>query len=321
LSLTTTGTFSSGQDAINIVGITPQFVAAGPAAAGNAVHIYGASASANVSLNNNSISGRTTIIVNTGRYNDVVSITNASTAGAIVLSAIGTTADIVTVTGTTFTQNSNDGIFIATSNNGNVTPPKIINNGTGPVAIAAGAYLPVGTVSTVCAVNDCGQITALNTNTISSPNGSVYLYAGSPGIYASATAGQYTYTGTYNATSNPSTLSNLLVSTGSSSLSSLSFGNTLFGQAYAAGNVAASSLPIAALTGINTVNVAAGTGFTSWTTAATNGPVIQFRIQPTVQANVSGHITKAYATNDPLSTAGNLAVAGSLDYQLNSLFG
>ena len=175
LAITSSGTFAAGTDAINIVGITPQFVVttnATPTSAvkGNAIGISGA-----VTITNNSTGGNTNIVAYQGRYSDAVTITNASTAGALELSAIGTTADIVTIAGTTFTQNSNAGVFIATSNNGNVTPPKIINNGTGPVVIEAGAYLAVGTVSSVCSAADCGQITALSGNNITSPNGNVYL--------------------------------------------------------------------------------------------------------------------------------------------------
>ena len=306
LAITSSGTFAAGTDAINIVGITPQFVVttnATPTSAvkGNAIGISGA-----VTITNNSTGGNTNIVAYQGRYSDAVTITNASTAGALELSAIGTTADIVTIAGTTFTQNSNAGVFIATSNNGNVTPPKIINNGTGPVVIEAGAYLPVGTVSSVCSAADCGQITAISGNSITSANGNVYLYAGSPGVTAGTTSTQASL--------------GLL----SPSLGDFTFSNTLFSQAYAAGNVAATSLPIFTLGGINTANVAGGTGGTSWNTGAitsTNtGPVIQFRISPSYTATLSGNVTKVYGTNDPLATAGNLTTPGSLDYQLQALY-
>ncbi|MBU3539525.1 YDG domain-containing protein [Polynucleobacter sp. UK-Gri1-W3] len=306
LTFVTTGTFAAGQDAINIVGITPQFVVTTNAlptstVKGNAIGISGA-----VTITNNANGGNTNIIAYNGRYSDAVSITNASTAGALELSAIGTSADIVTVAGTLFTQNSNAGVFIATSNNGNVTPPKIVNNGTGPVVIEAGAYLAVGTVSTSCAATACGQITAVSGNNITSPNGNVYLYAGSPGVTAGTTSTQASL--------------GLL----SPSLGDFTFSNTLFSQAYAAGNVAATSLPIFTLGGINTANVAGGTGGTSWNTGAitsTNtGPVIQFRISPSYTATLSGNVTKVYGTNDPLATAGNLTTPGSLDYQLQALY-
>ena len=306
LSIQTTGTFAAGTDAINIVGITPQFVVttnATPTSTvkGNAIGISGA-----VTISNNSTSGNTNIVAYNGRYSDAVTITNASTAGALELSAIGTTADIVTIAGTTFTQNSNAGVFIATSNNGNVTPPKINNNGTGPVVIESGAYLAVGTVNSACSATDCGQITAISGNSITSLTGNVYLYAGSPGTTAVSTTTQ-------------TTLAYL-----APSLGDLTFSNTLFSQAYAAGNVAATSLPIFTLGGINTANVAGGTGGTSWNTGAitsTNtGPVIQFRISPSYTATLSGNVTKVYGTNDPLATAGNLTTPGSLDYQLQALY-
>jgi len=300
-TLTTTGTFTAGTDAINIVGIVPVFVAA-TTAGSNAIKISGA-----VAINNNSTLGNTNLIAYTGHYNDVVTITNASTAGAIEVSAIGTTANIITVAGTLFTQNSNAGVFIASSNNGNVTPPKIINNGTGPVVIEAGAYLAIGTVNTACSATDCGQITAINGNSITSASGNVYLYAGSPGTTAVSTT-------------TPATLTFL-----NPSLGTLSFSNTLFGQAYAAGNIPATLIPLNTFAAINTANVAAGTGGTSWNTGsivagANTGPVIQFRIQPSVTANVSAETTKVYGTTDPLFTAGNINSVGSLDYQLNANF-
>ncbi|MBT8561681.1 hypothetical protein G6717_03750 [Polynucleobacter paneuropaeus] len=306
LTFVTTGTFAAGQDAINIVGITPQFVVTTNAlptstVKGNAIGISGA-----VTITNNSNGGNTNIIAYNGRYSDAVSITNASTAGAIEVSAIGTTADIVTVAGTIFTQNSNAGVFIATTNNGNVTPPKIVNAGTGPVVIEAGAYLAVGTVNSACSATDCGQITAISGNSITSANGNVYLYAGSPGVTAGTT-------------STEASLGLLSPSLGDFTLS-----NTLFSQAYAAGNVAATSLPIFTLGGINTANVAGGTGGTSWNTGAitsTNtGPVIQFRISPSYTATLSGNVTKVYGTNDPLASAGNINTVGSLDYQLQALY-
>ncbi|QWD00837.1 hypothetical protein G6726_02230 [Polynucleobacter paneuropaeus] len=301
--LQTTGVFAAGADAINIVGIEPS-----QNTTKNAINI------ANYTqINNNSTAasgsswgGNTNIVAYSGRYNDAITVTNASTAGAIEVSAIGSTASIVTVAGTLFTQNSNAGIFIATSENGNVTPPKIVNNGTGPVVIEAGAYLAVGTVSTSCAATACGQITAVSGNNITSPNGNVYLYAGSPGVTAGTTSTQASL--------------GLL----SPSLGDFTFSNTLFSQAYAAGNVAATSLPIFTLGGINTANVAGGTGGTSWNTGAitsTNtGPVIQFRISPSYTATLSGNVTKVYGTNDPLATAGNLTTPGSLDYQLQALY-
>jgi len=300
-TLTTTGTFTAGTDAINIVGIVPVFVAA-TTAGSNAIKISGA-----VAINNNSTLGNTNLIAYTGHYNDVVTITNASTAGAIEVSAIGTTANIITVAGTLFTQNSNAGVFIASSNNGNVTPPKIVNNGTGPVVIEAGAYLAIGTVNTACSATDCGQITAINGNSITSASGNVYLYAGSPGTTAVSTT-------------TPATLTFL-----NPSLGTLSFSNTLFGQAYAAGNIPATLIPLNTFSAINTANVAAGTGGTSWNTGsivagANTGPVIQFRIQPSVTANVSAETTKVYGTTDPLFTAGNINSVGSLDYQLSANF-
>ncbi|WP_216231761.1 YDG domain-containing protein [Polynucleobacter sp. MWH-Jannik1A5] len=305
-TLQTVGSFATGntESAIEIIGIQP-IANMTATTIQNAIELR-----SNVSLINNSINGKINIVAISGHYKDIVSITSASTAGSIDVSAIGLNAQVYTVAGTLFTQNSNAGIFIATSENGNVLPPKIVNNGTGPVVIAAGTYFPVGTVNTSCSVGgpgSCGQIYTVSGNNITSPNGNVFLYAGSPG------------TGTINSLTSQSMLSYL-----DSRLGNLTFANTLFGQAYAVGNVPATLIPIDAIAALNTANAAPGTGYTSYTTSATTstngGPVIQFRIQPSVQANLSGNVTKVYGADDPLATSGNLATVGSLDYQLNALF-
>lgn len=286
LNLTTGGTFTPGEDAIRIVGITPQFVAAAASATGankgNAIQITGAGA---INLVNNSVGGNTTLTALTGRYNDVVSITNASTAGAIYLNAMGASADILTVAGTTFTQNSNSGIYIASSNGGNVSPPRIVNNGTGPVVIAAGAYLPVGT-------GTGGQIVGVSGNTISSPNGNVYLYGGQPGAsFTDVTKLAYL----------------------DSMLGSLSFNNTVFSQAYADTNIAATSLPS---TAINITNLPSA----NTKTGSSAGPAIQFRVQPSYQMVLGGNLTKVYGAADPSIALNSVATPGTLQYALAQNF-
>jgi filamentous hemagglutinin family protein len=276
ITILTTGTFTAGTDAVTMTG-TGGGSGALVLAAGSAI-------------TNNSTRGRTNLIANNGNFVDPVTVTNASTAGAIMVSAIGTNAAVVSTAGTTFTQNSNDGVYIASSNNGNVAPPKIINNGTGSVVIAAGAYLPIGT-------STGGQITGVSTNTITSPNGNVYLYSGS-------------ITGSTNI--------NYLAS----SLATLTFNNTVFGQAYKSGStdgVVATSLPD---TLINIANIPNLSTTTTITAGSTYGPVIQFRqtITHNILLSAVASLTKVYGTTDPLATAGNLAVAGSLDYALNQKF-
>jgi len=281
---TASGTFTAGQDAINITGVS-----AGVTANQSAVSLTGT-----VSILNNSTNGNTSLIALGGRYYDPVIITNAATAGAIAISAIGDTAAVVTTTATTVTQNSNAGVFILSSNNGNVTPPKIINNGTGPVAIAAGAYLPVG-------VATGGQIVGLSGNSITSPNGNVILYSGAPTVSSNSTT----------ATS-LNTLAYL-----DSALGGLDFGNTLFAKAYASGNVAASS-PITTAAGINTSEIFNALGSNNTATGSAIGPVIQFRFVAQANLLLSDNFSKVYGTNDPSAAYNSVATVGSLENLLNA---
>ena len=283
-TFTATGTFTAGQDAINITGVS-----AGVTANQSAVSLTGT-----VSILNNSTNGNTSLIALGGRYYDPVIITNAATAGAIAISAIGDNAAVVTTTATTVTQNSNAGVFVLSSNNGNVTPPKIINNGTGPVAIAAGAYLPVG-------VATGGQIVGLSGNSITSPNGNVILYSGAPTVSSNSTT----------ATS-LNTLAYL-----DSALGGLDFGNTLFAKAYASGNVAASS-PITTAAGINTSEIFNALGSNNTATGSAIGPVIQFRFVAQANLLLSDNFSKVYGTNDPSAAYNSVATVGSLENLLNA---
>ncbi|TSA34779.1 MAG: S-layer family protein, partial [Opitutales bacterium] len=283
-TFTATGTFAVGQDAINITGVS-----AGVTANQSAISLTGT-----VAIINNSINGNTSLIALGGRYYDPVTITNAATAGAIAISAIGDSAAVVTTTATTVTQNSNAGVFVFSSNNGNVTPPRIVNNGTGPVAIAAGAYLPVG-------VATGGQIVGLSGNSITSPIGNVYLYSGMPTVASNSTT----------ATSQ-NTLAYL-----DPVLGALDFGNTLFGKAYAAGNVAAGS-PITTAAGLNTSEIFNALGSNNTATGSAVGPAIQFRFVAQANLLLSDNFTKVYGTNDPSAAYDSVAIAGSLENLLNA---
>ncbi len=254
-----TGTALSGQSAINIVGTT--------------------------AITNNSTNGNTDLIANVGNFVDPVTITNGASAGAIEVSAIGSTAAIISAAGTVFTQNANSGIVLATSNGGNLTVPKIANNGTGSVILAAGAYLPVGT-------GTGGQIVGVSTNTLTSATGNVYLFAGQPGT----------------SFTNTTTLAYL-----NSALGTLSFNNTVFSQAYHTGNVAATSLVD---TAINLANLPSA----NTKTGSTAGPAIQFRLSPSYQMVLSAHLTKVYGTSDPANTINSVATAGTLENQLAASF-
>lgn len=103
------------------------------------------------------------------------SVVNAASAGSIKLAAGVDTASQAVVqfltTGYTLTQNSNGGVEVSTTGQGNVTPSKIVNNGNGDVKVAAGKLLPAGNGSG-------GQVDTVAGNTISS-NGSGKIYVSS----------------------------------------------------------------------------------------------------------------------------------------------
>ena len=189
---------------------------------------------------------------------------------------------------------SNAGVFVLSPNNGTVPPPKIVNNGTGPVTIAAGAYLPVG-------VPTGGQIVGLSGNAITSPNGNVYLYSGMPTVASNSTT----------ATS-LNTLAYL-----DPVLGQLDFGNTLFGKAYAAGNVPATA-PVTTAAGLNTADIFNALGSNTTSTGSAVGPAIQFRFVAQANLLLSDNFTKVYGTNDPSAAYNSVAVGGSLENLLNA---
>lgn len=234
-------------------------------------------------ITNTAINGAgVSIIANVGNLSDAATITSASGAGSVSLSAIGASAAVSTGSAT-ITQNSDAGIYIASSNSGNVTSPKIINNGTGPVVIAAGTYLAPGD-------GTGGQITAVNGNTITSAGGNVYLYSGS---FSSTTNLQYL----------------------TASLGSQTFNNTVFGQGYHSGGsdgAAATSVPDTSINIANIPNANTATG-------STYGPVIQYRqaLNYNLLLSSAAVLSKVYGTADPVATSGNLTNAGTLDYALN----
>ena len=128
------------------------------------------------------------------------SITNASSAGAVNITAgtdANSTASIGNVlsnfginaagnsnvetpwtfsaAGTSITQNSNAGVSLTTTGQGNITPPKITNNGTGDIVVASGTSISAGTDSG-------GQILTVSGNTLTQANatpGHTYVYSGS----------------------------------------------------------------------------------------------------------------------------------------------
>jgi filamentous hemagglutinin family protein len=130
----------------------------------------------------------------TGSSTGSGSITNASTAGAISISAgdgTGTSTAAIgnlpsginignnvsrawtlSTAGTLITQNSNAGVTITSDGTGNVTPSKIINNGTGNVSVGAGIQLAAGTATG-------GNVLTASGNTITqNSTGKTYIYSG-----------------------------------------------------------------------------------------------------------------------------------------------
>jgi hypothetical protein len=100
-----------------------------------------------------------------------VDLTNA--AGAVTLEAIK--GDITTSGTGTLTQNGDGNVKLTTVDHGNIFVPKIINNGTGNVVIAAGSDLLAGN-------GGGGQVKTVPGNTISQTNttpGNTYIYSGS----------------------------------------------------------------------------------------------------------------------------------------------
>jgi hypothetical protein len=104
------------------------------------------------------------------KNNVVGAIRNAS---AVTLEALN--GDITTFGTGTLTQSGNGGVKLTTVSDGNIFVPKIINNGTGNVVIAAGSDLLAGN-------GGGGQVKTVLGNTISQTNttpGNTYIYSGS----------------------------------------------------------------------------------------------------------------------------------------------
>jgi filamentous hemagglutinin family protein len=99
--------------------------------------------------------------------NVVGAIRNAS---AVTLEAVK--GDITTSGTGTLTQSGNGGVKLTTVDAGNITVPKIINNGTDNVVIAAGSNLAVGD-------GTGGQVKTVTGNTITqTATGKTYIYSG-----------------------------------------------------------------------------------------------------------------------------------------------
>jgi filamentous hemagglutinin family protein len=230
-------------------------------------------------LTNNTVGGDTTILATGGiGYDDLAAsyITNGPNAGRITLSAVGVNSRIFAGLGATITQNSGGGVFLATNDGGDLTPPKIVNNGAGWVVIAAGTSRAAGD-------GLGGQILGRSaTNSITSPNGNVYLYSGLP---------------------TTTTYLNIL----SAKMTTLTLDTVAFEQAYGAGNVGVTALPEASINLTKSL-------FASTTTSSAKGPFVQFRGNPTYNFLLSTAVTytKVYGTEDPTTPYGSATTAGTL---------
>ena len=202
--ITITGNQTNNSDVGVIVWFGSSITANGGSnASGDAINITGSGSRAivinNASIINNSIGGNTSIsgtgglsqtggIANTELDNGAV-ITNANTAGAVLVSASGyDTSHVGTTVGASnsttggalpvITQNSIAGVVIS-SQYGSVAPPKIINNGNGNVVIAAGTGFTAGNGLSANIIAPTSLVSPALNPVINNGTGKVYLYSGS----------------------------------------------------------------------------------------------------------------------------------------------
>ena len=164
-------------------------------------------------INNNSISGKKTTIeaVNGNIVADsigtVAAITQAATAGAVELTAgIGSAGKVGGINGTDLliTQNNNQGVLLITDGVGDVTAPKVINNGSGNVVIGAGNAFAANTGLDKASDNG-GQVLTVVGNTITQNNtGNTRIYTGSSAASGLLSNLDNAFTNLYfSSTSNP----------------------------------------------------------------------------------------------------------------------
>jgi YDG domain len=161
-------TATSSGGAINITG---ESTSAGAAFSKNAVFLkYAINLAA---LNGTTIEGTS---VGTGASVNIDPEANISvTTGALAIQTGGnssSTAFITSGANALITQNSNAGVTLTTEGQGNITAPKIINNGTGDVIVAAGSAIAAGT-------GTGGQVLTVVGNSITqNSTGKTYIYSG-----------------------------------------------------------------------------------------------------------------------------------------------
>jgi hypothetical protein len=97
------------------------------------------------------------------------------TTGALTIQTGGNNASTAFITSgmnARITQNSNAGVTLTTEGQGNITAPKIVNNGTGDVVVAAGKSISAGTATG-------GQVlTVAGNSIIQNSTGKTYIYSG-----------------------------------------------------------------------------------------------------------------------------------------------
>jgi hypothetical protein len=106
-------------------------------------------------------------------YSTASTISNAGSKTIALSAGPSAATDVGAIDGTklTITQNGNGGVEIKTSGTGNVTAPKIINNGTGNVIVAAGTAIGAGT-------GTGGQVKTVASNTITNDTSQTLIFSG-----------------------------------------------------------------------------------------------------------------------------------------------
>ena len=209
--LTLTGT-ATGVDGVVINGnvtASGTINVVGSASDGGAAVLLGSGGQ----VNNNSVNGKKTTIqaVNGDIVADgtgtAAAITQAATAGAVELTAgIGGVAKVgeIDATNLLITQNNNQGVLVITDGVGDVTAPKVINNGSGNVVIGAGNAFAANTGLDKASDNG-GQVLTVAGNTITqNSTGNTRIYTGSSAASGLLSNLDNAFTNLYfSSTSNP----------------------------------------------------------------------------------------------------------------------
>lgn len=123
----------------------------------------------------NTTSGVLSITATSGDFITGMGNNTITNSGIISLKAGQNASSAGSFNGTylTVTQNGNATTTVQTTGTGNLTAPKIVNNGTGNVVVAAGSSIAAGTAAG-------GNVLTVSGNTITqNNNGKTYIYTGS----------------------------------------------------------------------------------------------------------------------------------------------